>query len=141
MLNEIITVYAIIDDLLKAIGHYDDCRRDMSDRTTFHRKLLEVNNPQLGLLEDGSYLSWIAPDGQSKKKGGTKIIVRVIEYTIDTDDQSQVYRLITSLGDFNSVTAPCFTSTDFGNEIKACVHVACRRQGRLRLYSRASALR
>ncbi|MEH1836204.1 MAG: hypothetical protein V7L29_30170 [Nostoc sp.] len=31
MLNEIITVYAIIDDLLKGIGHDDDCRRDMTD--------------------------------------------------------------------------------------------------------------
>ena len=31
MLNEIITVYAMSDDLLKAIGHNDDCRRDMSD--------------------------------------------------------------------------------------------------------------
>jgi len=31
MLNEIITLYAIIDDLLKGIGHDDDCRRDMSD--------------------------------------------------------------------------------------------------------------
>ncbi|MEB3219163.1 MAG: IS982 family transposase [Nostocales cyanobacterium 94392] len=31
MLNEIITVYAITDDLLKAIGHREDCRRDMSD--------------------------------------------------------------------------------------------------------------
>jgi hypothetical protein len=31
MLNEIITVYAITDDLLKAIGHNEDCRRDMSD--------------------------------------------------------------------------------------------------------------
>ncbi|NEO30432.1 MAG: IS982 family transposase [Symploca sp. SIO3C6] len=31
MLNEIITVYAITDDLLKAIGHEDDCRREMSD--------------------------------------------------------------------------------------------------------------
>ena len=31
MLSEIITVYAIIDDLLKAIGHDEDCRRDMSD--------------------------------------------------------------------------------------------------------------
>ena len=51
------------------------------------------------VLEDGSYLSWIAPDGKSKKKGGTKILVRVIEYTIDTDDQPQVYRLITSLTD------------------------------------------
>lgn len=31
MLNEIITVYAIIDDLLKAIGHSEDSRRQMSD--------------------------------------------------------------------------------------------------------------
>lgn len=31
MLNEIIAVYAIIDDLLKAIGHKEDIRRDMSD--------------------------------------------------------------------------------------------------------------
>ncbi|MBW4635331.1 MAG: IS982 family transposase [Iphinoe sp. HA4291-MV1] len=31
MLSEIITVYAIIDDLLKAIGHDEDSRRDMSD--------------------------------------------------------------------------------------------------------------
>ena len=51
------------------------------------------------VLEDGSYLSWIAPDGKSKKKGGTKIQVRVIEYTIDTDESQQVYRLITSLTD------------------------------------------
>ncbi|MUG93758.1 hypothetical protein F7734_15565 [Scytonema sp. UIC 10036] len=31
MLNEIITIYAIIDDLLKAIGHDKNCRRKMSD--------------------------------------------------------------------------------------------------------------
>lgn len=51
------------------------------------------------VLDDGSYLSWIAPDGKSQKKGGTKIGVRVIEYTIDTDGQLQIYRLITSLTD------------------------------------------
>lgn len=51
------------------------------------------------VLEDGSYLSWIYPDGKSKKKGSTKIVVRVIEYTIDTDDSQQTYRLITSLTD------------------------------------------
>src|SRR4028119_643271 len=53
------------------------------------------------VLEDGSYLSWIAPDGKSKKKGGTKIQVRVIEYTIDTatDSEPQIYRLLTSLTD------------------------------------------
>ncbi len=42
-------------------------------------------------------MSWIAPDGKSKKKGGTKILVRVIEYTIETDSEPQIYRLITSL--------------------------------------------
>jgi len=31
MLNEIITIYAITDDLLKAIGHREDMRRLMSD--------------------------------------------------------------------------------------------------------------
>ncbi len=51
------------------------------------------------VLDDGSYLSWIHPDGKSKKKGGTKIAVRVIEYTINTDDEQQTYRLITSLRD------------------------------------------
>ncbi|XHR85774.1 MAG: IS4 family transposase [Gloeotrichia echinulata GP01] len=58
-----------------------------------------VKFPVYKVLEDGSYLSWITPDGKSKKKGGTKIMVRVIEYTIDTDGEPQVYRLITSLTD------------------------------------------
>lgn len=51
------------------------------------------------VLSDGSYLSWIAPDGKSKKKGGTIIMVRVIEYTIETNGKPQIYRLITSLTD------------------------------------------
>ncbi len=51
------------------------------------------------VLDDGSYFSWIAPDGKSKKKGCTKIQVRVIEYTIETDAGEQTYRLITSLMD------------------------------------------
>lgn len=52
-------------------------------------------------FEDGSYVSWIAPDGKSKKKGGTKIILRVIEYTIVPDGEAQIYRLITSLMDIS----------------------------------------
>ncbi len=51
------------------------------------------------VLEDGSYLSWIAPDGKSKKTGAREIRVRVIEYTIDPDSEPQIYRLITSLTD------------------------------------------
>ena len=31
MLNTIIVVYAIIDDLLKALGHHEDIRCQMSD--------------------------------------------------------------------------------------------------------------
>lgn len=50
-------------------------------------------------LDDGSYLSWIAPDRKSQKKGATKIQVRVIEYTIDADGEQKTYRLITSLMD------------------------------------------
>jgi len=45
------------------------------------------------VLDDGSYLSWINPDGKSKKKGGTKIPVRIIEYTIDADGEQQTYRM------------------------------------------------
>ena len=58
-----------------------------------------VKFPVEKVLDDGSYLSWIAPDSKSKKKGATIIGVRVIEYTIDTDKEQQIYRLITSLTD------------------------------------------
>ena len=51
------------------------------------------------VLADGSYLSWIAPDRKSKKKGATRIQVRVVEYTIDSEQEPQTYRLITSLLD------------------------------------------
>ncbi|NJO97860.1 MAG: IS4 family transposase [Pleurocapsa sp. CRU_1_2] len=58
-----------------------------------------VKFPAHQVLDDGSYLSWINPDRQSKKKGLTKIQVRVIEYTIETDGEFKTYRLITSLID------------------------------------------
>ena len=44
------------------------------------------------VLEDGSYLSWIAPDRKSKKKGASKIQLRVIEYTIDSEGKQQTFR-------------------------------------------------
>ena len=50
------------------------------------------------VTEEGD-LSWIHPDGKSKKKSGTKIAVRVVEYTINADDEQQTYRLINSLRD------------------------------------------
>ncbi|VEP15244.1 transposase (fragment) [Hyella patelloides LEGE 07179] len=42
-------------------------------------------------------MSWINPDRKSKKKGLSKIQVRVIEYTIETNGDLKTYRLITSL--------------------------------------------
>ena len=47
----------------------------------------------------GHTARWIYPDGKSKKKGGKKIQVRVIEYTINADGKPETYRLITSLMD------------------------------------------
>ncbi len=58
-----------------------------------------VKFPVEKVLADGSYLSWIAPDGKSKKKGYSKIQVRVIEYTIEGETEAKTYRLITSLID------------------------------------------
>ena len=56
-------------------------------------------------LDDGSYLSWIAPDGKSKKKGATRIPVRVIEYVIEQEETTKVYRLITDLMDIATFPA------------------------------------
>lgn len=63
-------------------------------------------------MDDGSYLSWIHPDGKSKKKGGSKILVRVIEYTIDSGQGKHSYRLITSLLDIGPVPA-IFLATEY----------------------------
>lgn len=59
-------------------------------------------------LDDGSYLSWVAPSGKLKRKGCQRIRVRVIEYTIDSPEQpgtQQTYRLITSLMDIEEFPA------------------------------------
>ncbi len=44
-------------------------------------------------------LCWINPDRKSKKKGATKVEVRIVEYSIETDGELKTYRLITSLMD------------------------------------------
>jgi hypothetical protein len=57
------------------------------------------------VFDDGSYLSWIAPDQKSKKKGAQRIKVRVIEYIIQVDGEDVIYRLITDLMDINKFPA------------------------------------
>jgi hypothetical protein len=56
-------------------------------------------------FEDGSFLSWIAPDRKSKKKGASRIPIRVIEYTIEKRGVEQTYRLITDLMDITAFPA------------------------------------
>jgi len=56
-------------------------------------------------LDDGSYLSWIAPDRKSRAKGIDRIPVRVIEYTLESDGEAQPYRLITDLLDIERFPA------------------------------------
>jgi len=56
-------------------------------------------------FEDGSFLSWIAPERQSKKKGAQSLPVRVIEYTIEEKGVEQTYRLITDLMDITAFPA------------------------------------
>ena len=59
-----------------------------------------VKFPRVDELPDGSYLSWIHPDCKSKKKGASRIQVRVIEYLILEQGEEVVYRLITNLMDY-----------------------------------------
>ena len=58
-----------------------------------------IKFPRVHELPDGSYLSWINPDRKSKKKGATRIQVRVIEYMILEQGDEVIYRLITDLMD------------------------------------------
>ena len=84
----------------RGLHSYSMVKATLANRCDYLGRVPKNVKFQLGkVLEDGSYLSWIAPDGKSQKKGSTKIMVRVIEYTIDTDDSQQIYRLITSLTD------------------------------------------
>ncbi len=63
-------------------------------RVPAHVKFEVVKN-----LPDGSYVSWIAPDGKSRKKGATRLPVPVIEYIVEENGVEKVYRLITDLMD------------------------------------------
>lgn len=56
-------------------------------------------------FEDCSFLSWIAPDRKSRKKGASRIPIRVIEYTIEEKGEEQTYRLITDLQDITKFPA------------------------------------
>jgi hypothetical protein len=56
-------------------------------------------------FENGSFLSGIAPDRQSKNKGAQPIPVRVIEYIIEEKGEEKTYRLMTDLMDITAFRA------------------------------------
>ena len=58
-----------------------------------------VKFPMVEPLPDGAYLSWMAPDRKSKRKGATSIQVRGIEYSIMEAGIEHSYRLMTDLAD------------------------------------------
>jgi hypothetical protein len=64
-----------------------------------------VKFPVERVLEDGSYLSWVAPDRKSRIKGATRIQVRVIEYSIENATETTTTRLITDLLDLETFPA------------------------------------
>jgi hypothetical protein len=64
-------------------------------------------------LADGSYLSWIYPNGKLRKQGWKPLLLRVIEYTIEHPEQPTeqlTYRLITSLVDIERFPAQLLAS-------------------------------
>jgi len=59
-------------------------------------------------LPDGSYLAYIYPSAYRRKKRGERLLVRVIEYTIDDPNRpghGKIHRLVTSLLDPDSYPA------------------------------------
>jgi hypothetical protein len=72
----------------------------------------------LETFADGSYLSCIAPDRKSKKKGATPLKVRVIEYVIEENGTEQVYRLITDLVDITLFPA-LLLAQEYHNRVKS----------------------
>ena len=85
--------YRMVDSALKRKAHF------------LGRVPANIKFEVLKTFDDGSYLSWIAPDRKSKKKGATRIKVRVIEYVIEVDGEEITYRLITDLMDINKFPA------------------------------------
>lgn len=53
-------------------------------------------------LPDGSYLAYVYPSNYQRRKGGERLLVRIIEYTIDDPDRpghGEIHRLLTTLLD------------------------------------------
>ncbi len=66
------------------------------------RILPYVNLTPIKTLTDGSYLAYIMPSDYHRRKSGERLLVRVLEYTIDDPQRTghqQLHRLVTTLFD------------------------------------------
>jgi hypothetical protein len=61
-----------------------------------------IRPPVERVLPDGSYLGWIRPSDPQRRRAGERLLVRVIEYTLDDPlrpHHGELHRLLTSLLD------------------------------------------
>lgn len=85
--------FKMVHAVIKQLGHF------------LGRVPANVKFEVVKTFPDGSYKSWIAPDGESKKKGAKRIPVRIIEYVIEENGTPKTYRLITDLMDITKFPA------------------------------------
>jgi hypothetical protein len=82
---------------------FDMAARTLERRAHFLGRLPSHVKPEfVEALDDGSYLAWIYPSEYQRKKCGERLLVRVIEYTIDDPNRpghGEIHRLVTSLLD------------------------------------------
>lgn len=90
---------------------YDRCVRTRQRRAHFLARVpAHVQLKVLRRLSDGSYLAYVMPFEYKRRKRGERLLVRVIEYTIDDPARpghGEHHRLITSL--LNPVICPAHT--------------------------------
>jgi hypothetical protein len=82
---------------------FDMAIRTLERKAHFLSRLPSHVKPEfVEALDDGSYLAWIYPSEYQRKKRGERLLVRVIEYTIDDPNRpghGEIHRLVTSLLD------------------------------------------
>lgn len=88
---------------------YDMCARCYQQKADFLGRVpSHVRFTPLRRLPDGSYLAYIQPSEYERRKAGERLLVRVIEYTIDDPARpghGERHRLVTSLLDAETYPA------------------------------------
>ena len=73
MLGEIVAIYAIVEDLLKAIGHQEDCRIQMSDAEVITAALVAARFFQGNQFVACQHLDWVCAGNPRTPLGQNQI--------------------------------------------------------------------